>query len=207
MKNNLKRKIVNILKYIFIVFFIPFILVQFLILSGGKDESDKQVDYIIILGGRVYGKKPSRSLNERIIAATKYLKEHKDIMVIASGGTGKGEEISEAEAIKRELIKNGIDETRIIKEDKSKNTIENLKFSLEKINQNKATNNKNTNEKVKALIVTNGYHLYRSKKTAELFGYEAYGLPAKTPLISIPKSYLREFLSIIKFNFEKNNIN
>ena len=70
---------------------------QFLILSGGKDESDKQVDYIIILGGRVYGEKPSRSLNERIIAATKYLKEHKDIMVIASGGTGKGEEISEEE--------------------------------------------------------------------------------------------------------------
>ena len=93
MKNNLKRKIVNILKYIFIVFFIPFILVQFLILSGGKDESYKQVDYIIILGGRVYGEKPSRSLNERIIAATKYLKEHKDIMVIASGGTGKGEKI------------------------------------------------------------------------------------------------------------------
>ena len=194
MKNNLKRKIVNILKYIFVVFFIPFILVQFLILSGGKDESDKQVDYIIILGGRVYGEKPSRSLNERIITAAKYLKEHKDIKVIASGGAGKGEKISEAEAIKRELIKNGIDETRIIKEDKSKSTIENLKFSLEKINENR-------------VIVTNGYHLYRSKKTAELFGYEAYGLPAKTPLISIPKSYLREFLSIIKFNFEKNNIN
>ena len=120
-----------------IVFFIPFILVQFLILSGGKDESDKQVDYIIILGGRVYGEKPSRSLNERIITATKYLKEHKNMKVVASGGTGKGEEISEAEAIKRELIKNGIDETRIIKEDKSKNTIENLKFSLEKINENK----------------------------------------------------------------------
>ena len=123
---------------------------------------------------------------------------HKDIKVIASGGAGKGEKISEAEAIKRELIKNGIDETRIIKEDKSKSTIENLKFSLEKINENRVANNKNINEKVKVLIVTNGYHLYRSKKTAELFGYEAYGLPAKTPLISIPKSYLREFLSIIK---------
>ena len=203
MKNNLKRKIVNILKYIFIVFFIPFILVQFLILSGGKDESDRQVDYIIILGGRVYGEKPSRSLNERIITAAKYLKEHKDMKVIASGGTGKGEKISEAEAIKRELIKNGIDETRIIKEDKSKSTIENLKFSLEKINEDRAVNN----EKVKVLIVTNGYHLYRSKKIAELLGYEAYGLPAATPFISIPKSYLREFLSIIKFNFEKNNIN
>ena len=183
MKNNLKkRKILNILKYIFIVFIIPFIFVQFLIVSGGKDESDKQVDYVIILGGRVYGDKPSNSLN---------------------GGKGKGEEISEAEAIKKELIKNGIDENRIIKEDKSKNTVENLKFILEKIGEERAVNNK----KVKVLIVTNGYHLYRSKKIAELLGYEAYGLPATTPFISIPKSYLREFLSIIKFNFEKNNIN
>jgi len=129
--------------------------------------------------------------------------EHKDIKVVASGGKGKGEEISEAEAIKKELIKNGIDENRIIKEDKSKNTVENLKFSLEKIGEERAVNN----EKVKVLIVTNGYHLYRSKKIAELLGYEAYGLPATTPFISIPKSYLREFLSIIKFNFEKNNIN
>ena len=54
MKNNLKkRKILNILKYIFIVFIIPFIFVQFLIVFGGKDESDRQVDYVIILGGRV----------------------------------------------------------------------------------------------------------------------------------------------------------
>ena len=133
MKNNLKRKIVNILKYIFIVFFIPFILVQFLILSGGKDESDRQVDYIIILGGRVYGEKPSRSLNERIMTAAKYLKEHKDIKVIASGGTGKGEKISEAEAIKRELIKNGIDETRIIKEDKSKIGLLTIKILMKKL--------------------------------------------------------------------------
>ena len=203
MKDSLKKRMLKFLKYIFLVFLIPFIFVQFLILSGFENQSDKQVDYVIILGGRVHGDKPSRSLNERIKTATKYLKEHEDIKVVASGGTGKGEEISEAEAIKKELIKNGIDENRIIKEDKSKNTVENLKFSLEKINEDRAVNN----EKVKVLIVTNGYHLYRSKKIAELLGYEAYGLPAATPFISIPKSYLREFLSIIKFNFEKNNIN
>ena len=203
MKDNLKKRMLKFLKYIFLVFLIPFIFVLFLILSGFENQSDKQVDYVIILGGRVYGDKPSRSLNERIKTATKYLKEHKDIKVVASGGTGKGEEISEAEAIKKELIKNRIDENRIIKEDKSKNTVENLKFILEKIGEERAVNNK----KVKVLIVTNGYHLYRSKKIAELLGYEAYGLPATTPFISIPKSYLREFLSIIKFNFEKNNIN
>ena len=203
MKDSLKKRMLKFLKYIFLVFLIPFIFVQFLILSGFENQSDKQVDYVIILGGRVYGDKPSRSLNERIKTATKYLKEHKDIKVVASGGTGKGEEISEAEAIKKELVKNGIDENRIIKEDKSKNTVENLKFSLEKIDEDRAFKN----EKVKVLIVTNGYHLYRSKKIAELLGYEAYGLPAATPFISIPKSYLREFLSIIKFNFEKNNIN
>ena len=203
MKDNLKKRMLKFLKYIFLVFLIPFIFVLFLILSGFENQSDKQVDYVIILGGRVYGDKPSRSLNERIKTAIKYLKKHRDIKVIASGGTGKGENISEAEAIKRELIRNGIDENRIIKEDKSTNTVENLKFSQVKIKENES---KNKEEKIKILIVTNDYHIYRAKKIANLLNYEAYGLGAPTPLISLPKSYLREFASIIKYYFIKNSI-
>ena len=182
MKVSLKKRMLKFLKYIFLVFLIPFIFVQFLILSGFENQSDKQVDYVIILGGRVYGDKPSRSLNERIKTATKYLKKHRDIKVIASGGTGKGEDISEAEAIKRELIRNGIEAK--IKENESKNK----------------------EEKIKILIVTNDYHIYRAKKIANLLNYEAYGLGAPTPLISLPKSYLREFASIIKYYFIKNSI-
>jgi len=110
---------------------------------------------------------------------------------------------AEAEAIKRELVKLGISENRIITEDKSVNTMENFKFTLEKIKENESENKE---KKFKILIVTNDYHVYRSRKIAELLGFEAYGLGAKTPLISLPKSYIRESASIIKYYFTKNSI-
>lgn len=46
-----------------------------------------------------------------------------------NGGKGKDEIISEAEAMKKYLIENGISEENIILEDKSKNTIQNMRFS------------------------------------------------------------------------------
>ena len=61
------------------------------------------------------------------------------------------------------------------------------------------------------MIVTNDYHVFRSKNIARKVGfdnenYEIYGLPAKTPLISIPKSYFREFLSNVNyFIFQSEN--
>ncbi len=200
-KNKLKKgfKRMGILIGIMIIF--SFVIIQTLIILGGKNESNVQVDYVIILGARLYGEAPSRSLLERIRTATYYLKKNKDIKVIATGGQGDNEDISEAEAIKRELVKNDIDIKRIIIEDKSRSTVENLKYSLEKIKEDGFLG-----KKVRILLVTNGYHLYRSKKIATLLGYEGYGLPAKTPLISLPKSHIREFLSIIKFYIEKENI-
>ncbi len=195
------KKSKKLLKAGLIIGLIPFIIIQFLIYYGGRDESTEEIDYVIILGARVYGEKPSNSLSERINTAIMYLKENKNVKIIATGGKGKNENISEAEAIRRELLKNNIEENRIILEDKSKNTVENLKYSLLKIREDGFTSNN-----VKILIVTNRYHLYRSKKIAELLGFTAYGLPARTPFISIPKSYIREFLSVIKFYFEKENI-
>ncbi|RRD40905.1 YdcF family protein [Leptotrichia sp. OH3620_COT-345] len=191
----------KILKIMFILFLILFVFIQFLIISGMKDESNEKVDYVVILGGRVYGNVPSASLKERIKTAAEYLKKHPEVKAVASGGKGKGEDISEAEVIKKELIKRGINENSILSEDKSRTTVENLKFSIKKIN---STENKNGNFKI--LIVTNEYHLYRAKKIAEKLGIKAYGLSAKTPLISVPKSHIREFAAIIKYYFKKNNI-
>ena len=137
---------------------------------------------------------------ERIKAATEYLKKNPEVKVIATGGKGANEGIAEGVAIKRELLKNGISEDRIILEDKSKNTVENFRFSLEKIRNSE----NNGNRKIKVLIVTNDYHIFRSKNIARKVGfdnkdYEIYGLPAKTPLISIPQSYFREFLSNVNY--------
>ena len=209
----MKNTIITIIKISIIIFVFLFCFVQYFIIKEYTTDrkavnENKKVDYVIILGARVKGEKPAKSLMERIKAATEYLKENPEVKVIATGGKGKNEGIAEGVAIKRELLKNGISEDRIILEDKSKNTVENFRFSLEKIRNSENGKNKNSenngNRKIKVLIVTNDYHIFRSKNIARKVGfdnkdYEIYGLPAKTPLISIPQSYFREFLSNVNY--------
>lgn len=209
----MKNTIITVIKISIIIFVFLFCFVQYFIIKEYINDrkavnENKKVDYVIILGARVKGKKPAKSLMERIKAATEYLKKNPEVKVIATGGKGANEGIAEGVAIKRELLKNGINEDRIILEDKSKNTVENFRFSLEKIRNSENGKNKNSenngNRKIKVLIVTNDYHIFRSKNIARKVGfdnkdYEIYGLPAKTPLISIPQSYFREFLSNVNY--------
>ena len=209
----MKNTIITIIKISIIIFVFLFCFVQYFIIKEYINDrkavnENKKVDYVIILGARVKGEKPAKSLMERIKVATKYLKKNPEVKVIATGGKGTNEGIAEGVAIKRELLKNGINEDRIILEDKSKNTVENFRFSLEKIRNSENGKNKNSenngNRKIKVLIVTNDYHIFRSKNIARKVGfdnkdYEIYGLPAKTPLISIPQSYFREFLSNVNY--------
>ena len=209
MKNTIITVIkISIIIFIFLFFFVQYFIIKEYINDRKAVNENKKVDYVIILGARVKGEKPAKSLMERIKAATKYLKKNPEVKVIATGGKGTNEGIAEGVAIKRELLKNGINEDRIILEDKSKNTVENFRFSLEKIRNSENGKNKNSenngNRKIKVLIVTNDYHIFRSKNIARKVGfdnkdYEIYGLPAKTPLISIPQSYFREFLSNVNY--------
>ena len=216
MKNTIMTVIkISIILFVFLFCFVQYFIIKEYTTDRKAVNENKKVDYVIILGARVKGEKPTKSLMERIKAATEYLKKNPEVKVIATGGQGKNEGVAEGLAIKRELLKNGISADRIILEDKSKNTVENFRFSLEKIknieNSKNILNNNKKNQKIKVLIVTNDYHVFRSKNIARKVGfdnenYEIYGLPAKTPIISIPKSYFREFLSNVNyFIFQSGN--
>ena len=134
-------------------------------------------DVMIILGARLDNNVPGILLLSRLKAAVKYIQTKSgDIPVIVSGGLGLNEEVTEAEAMFRYLVMQGIDESRIWKEEKSTSTRENLAFSI-KLMEEKGLDIKN----VKVVIVTNGFHQYRSKIIAKKAGLNAKGIAAKTP--------------------------
>ncbi len=170
-----------------------FAFLHFKIREHTNIEIPNHADYIIILGARVKGEIPSLALQYRIDAAASYLKKNKETIAIASGGKGPGEEITEAEAIKRGLLAQGIDGNRILLEDKSTDTKENIKFSKQLIPNYLET----------GLLVTNDFHLYRSQSIAKDQGLSLKGIPAETPTIAIPKSYTREYLAITKYYLMK----
>jgi uncharacterized SAM-binding protein YcdF (DUF218 family) len=156
-------------------------------------KATDQAEYIIILGARVKGTTPSLSLQYRIDAAAAYLNQNPQAIALASGGQGPGEDITEAEAIKKGLMNQGVDESRIIVENQSTSTIENIKFSKKLI----------PNDLEKGLLVSNDFHLFRAKMIAKDQDLEVEGLPAKTPTIALMKSYTREYLAITKYFLHK----
>ena len=188
----MKKIVLRVITILISIILISFIIIEGLIIIEGRNISTKKVDYVIVLGARLYGDIPSPSLQERLNAAGEYLIENNDIKVVVSGGQGIDEDVSEAQAMKKYLVDNGIENDRIILEDKSTTTFENLKFSLDKIRE------VDDKENISVLIATNRYHIFRSKLLAKRLGAIPYGLPAKTPPTTVLFSYVREYFAVIK---------
>lgn len=128
----MKKIIFRIMAISVAIISISFIVIEGLIIIGGKITSTKKVDYVIVLGARLYGDIPSPALMERLKVVKEYLIENKDVKVVVSGGQGIDEDIPEAHAMEKYLADNGVEKDRIIIEDKSTTTFENLKLSLYK---------------------------------------------------------------------------
>lgn len=143
----------------------------------------------VVLGCRVYGERASLMLRERLEAAYDYLLEYPDAVCVVSGGQGPGEDISEAECMKRWLIEKGISEDRIYKEDQSTSTEENIAFTKQVIEKH------SLNPKI--AIVTNEYHIYRATILAEHNDLEYGTVAGHSAWWLFPTYYVRELYAIL----------
>ena len=196
-KNKQNRKIKYIrhgMLFLFLFWFMSFLVVEGLILTAVDPDHDVEVDYVVVLGAGLRGEIPSLTLHTRLEKGLWYLRQNPDLQVVVSGGQGPGETITEAEAMKRYFIRQGIDDKRIILEDLSTSTMENLTFSKEVLNEKIG----NAHEKIKIMIITSDFHMYRSKYLAKSVGFIPYGMPSKTPLYLWVDYSIREYFAIIK---------
>lgn len=177
-------------KGLFIIAVSLFMIVEGLIVVNGLGINvPENGDYIIVLGARVRGEQISLSLKARLDKACAYLNENPDTKAILSGGQGPGENISEAEAMQRYLVAQGIEKERLYLEDQSKDTTENIKNSFEIIDGQK--------EEATVIVVTNRFHVLRSKMIAGDLGKKVSGIGARTLPYLIPTYYLREFFAVV----------
>lgn len=160
---------------------------------GSATSGDRKDDlaYIVVLGAKVNGTAPSRTLRERIDAAADYLHENPNTIAVVSGGQGSDEGISEAQCIYNGLVQRGVASERIWLEDRATSTWENLNFSLELI-QDKAGSRP---EEIG--LVTSDFHLYRGKLFAKKCGIQAYGISGRTEnRLYFFNYYLREIAGV-----------
>ncbi|WP_347318647.1 YdcF family protein [Rossellomorea sp. RS05] len=177
----------------YLIFVGTFAGVEGYILKEADETGNLSDDYgaVLILGAGLKGEEPSKTLLSRLATGVEILKIREDLPVVVSGGQGPGESISEAKAMGRHLVAHGIDGSRIIYEDESTNTYENMLFSLRVLEDRGL-------KEGKVLIVTNDFHLARSKILARDVGLDASGYAAPTPWFVRANYYIREYFAMVK---------
>ncbi|WP_314679670.1 YdcF family protein [uncultured Granulicatella sp.] len=178
--------------YSYIIFgfaFVGFMMYSFVYLWLPKK---KHYDFIIIHGaGLLNGERVTPLLKRRIDKAVKAFHQSKNpyIQLIASGGQGRDEKISEAQAIYNYLVENtDVPKEAILLEEKSTTTYENLLFSKEIGEQ--------LVEKPRFLFVTNDYHVFRTSTYARQIGMQGDGLGCSTASYYIPSAFIREYVAV-----------
>lgn len=150
---------------------------------------------VIVLGAQVYSaERMGVTLTNRINAAYSYLSENPEVSCIVTGGQGKDEPCPEALTEQNALLRLGVAEERIYLEDRSKNTRQNLNFAMEIAERE--------NLGKEAVIVTQGFHMFRAKKLAQSAGFTPYALAAETDPLLLPEYAGRELLSLTKWHVE-----
>lgn len=170
------------------VVFLIFMAVEVIILSGMLALPKKKLPVIIVLGACIHGSRISGALKRRLDKALAYLNENPETIAIVSGGKGRGEDTTEAFAMRRYLLQCGVEDERIIMEEDSHSTWENLENSILYLKNNKEP----------VGIVTNHFHMYRAMKLAKYAGYEkARGITASSDMVLFFNYMVREFFAVL----------
>lgn len=154
-------------------------------------------DYVMVPGCAVFGTRVPPLLAGRVsralrFAAAQEKKTGRAPALILSGGQGKGEDIPEAEAMKRYCLDKGVPEDRLIAEDKSRNTYENFLFTKE-ITDARFPGGKGA-------YATTNFHVFRSEILSRKTGLNAEGLAAPVKWYFLPNAFIREIVAALKIS-------
>lgn len=179
----------------FAVFFVIIAVIVF----ARPPKAEERVDAVIVLGCAVVGDRPSNTMYARTRAAYEYYKQNHDTIFVLSGGKGPQELVSEASAMEKLLIYQGIPEENLYLEDQATSTSENFTYSKELLDRHF------NGKKYTTAFVTNDFHCYRAGKLAKICGFENIAcIPAETPKSAVILCYAREVLAVIKLWIFKN---
>lgn len=164
------------------------VVISCFMVKAMNDKPKNSQTTVVVLGCQINGETPSLMLKRRLDAAYEYLSENSDVKVIVSGGQGSDEVTSEADVMRKYLLKRGIEDNRIFMEDKSTSTEENLRFSKEIIDKEGLCG--------EITIVTDGFHQLRADILAKKQGIEARNISASTEKWLLPTYWIREIYGV-----------
>ena len=168
------------------------VMFVFIAVRGSKNTVTFNEDCVLVLGCGIRGETILPTLQLRLDKCVEYLQRNPSALVIVSGGQGRNEDISEAEAMKRYLVSKGIGAAQIVEENRSRNTEQNFQYSKELIDKHFSSTS------FSVACITSNYHAYRAKKTAEKADLSIAQYNSGSLCYLYPSAYFREMLSICK---------
>ncbi len=167
-------------------------LIAFTALFGTLDNTDYTEDAVVVLGAGIQGERVTRTLKYRLDTAVTYHKQNPDAYILVTGGQGPQERITEALAMERYLLNQGVSPDKILKEERATSTYENFQFAKPILD------NALGGASYRIAFITNGFHIYRGSVYAKLAGFSATHLAAESEWYTLPLDYLRESAAILK---------
>lgn len=162
-------------------------LVLYLVLTAvsirnyGKVDEKQVSDTVIVLGAGTANGEVSPVYRERINHGIWLYENGYAGYLILTGGTGEGNEKSDAFAAKQYAVEQGVPEEVILLEEKSTITEENLENSKLIMEENDLQT---------AIIVSDPLHMKRAMLMAEDYGITAYSSPTPTTMYKSLKTKL-----------------
>ena len=154
------------------------------IIIGSFIRHRMKADYALVLGMALENGKPTKDLLYRVETAKKYLDEHPDVTLILTGGTTREGEITEAEVMRKLLMKRGVPADKMILEDQSVSTTQNFINTTKLIDASSPV-----------ALITSNYHMDRAVRIAKKAGFKhVYRIPAPTEIYPYATNVLWEVL-------------
>ncbi|MBO1198671.1 YdcF family protein [Staphylococcus simiae] len=156
-----------------------------------KMSFTKEVDLIMVLGAGIFTEDVTPMLRYRLNRALAIYKQQvNQTYILVSGGQGPDEPISEALAMKRYLIKQGVQPEDIIMENQSTNTYTNFSQSQVILSQRFIT-------MPNMICVTSQFHILRALRIAQKSGVKTKGIGSHTPYHFFFPVLVKDFLGVM----------
>lgn len=134
-----------------------------------RNDEARQVDAILVMGAAQYNGRPSEVLAARLDHALDLYNQGYAPVIVVTGGNMPGDVYTEAGTSEQYLLDRGVPQAAILMEDEGRDTWDSMQ------GVDVATTGRDIES---VLIVSDGFHLFRSERMASAVGFEAYSSAA-----------------------------
>lgn len=163
------RWLLSALVAIFIMLVVGMCGIVALVYVQARTDEAQPVDAIIVMGAAQYNGRPSLVLEARLEHALALYEAGYAPNIVVTGGKQSGDEFTEAQAESDYLVERGVPQSAILMEDEGRSTWQSMQGVPEVLSPVNGTS---------VLVVSDGFHLFRSELMLRSLGYRTFGSAA-----------------------------